>query len=154
MGWSDVHLYAFEHQGLSYAHPHPDDAMDSVLAKDSRRAKLSKLLKAGEEFEYVYDYGDHWRHRIKVLQREYLEQSPRGIAGVMAGEGACPPEDVGGVGGFEEMLRLLNSDDSEDQDEADSWRVWLDGDFDPYLFDLRAINATLVRMAANHWGGN
>ncbi|SFN66921.1 hypothetical protein SAMN05660284_02019 [Formivibrio citricus] len=45
------------------------------------------------------------------------------------------------------MLKLLNSNAREDQDEANSWRV-------PRLFDLRAGNATLVRMTASHWDGN
>lgn len=66
---------------------------------------------------------------------------------------ACPPEDVGGVGGYEEMLRLLNSTDPDDHENADSWREWLDEHFDAEQFDARAVNTTLIRMMVNKWGG-
>lgn len=153
MGWTDTHHYEFEHGGQRYAVPHPDDALSKNPPKDSRRANLAKILEPGDELEYVYDFGDNWCHQIKVLMREDIDQPPMSIAAVTAGERACPPEDVGGIGGYEEMLRLLNSNDLEDQEEADSWREWLDENFDANQFDARAINTTLIRMMVNKWGG-
>jgi hypothetical protein len=55
--------------------------------------------------EYVYDYGDNWRHTIQLEERVLSEQ-PRSPS-CIAGERACPPEDVGGTSGYHRMLKTL-----------------------------------------------
>ncbi|MDR6208023.1 hypothetical protein QF025_006824 [Paraburkholderia graminis] len=41
-----------------------------------------------------------------------------------------------------------------DSDEAKRYRAWAGDDFDAELFDRRAANSTLLRMAWNNWGKN
>lgn len=53
------------------------------------------------------------------------------------GERACPPEDVGGVWGYEEFLTAIND---PKHDEHDSYLEWCDGEFDPEVFDLDKVN--------------
>jgi GH24 family phage-related lysozyme (muramidase) len=48
------------------------------------------------------------------------------------------------------MLRVLSQ--QPDSDEAQDYRTWAGGDFDPELFDRRAANAALLRMGWNGWG--
>ena len=57
---------------------------------------------------------------------------------------------MGGPPGYEAFLNtLFNHPNSE---EAEHYRNWSGPGFDAELFDLRAANATLLRMASNRWG--
>jgi len=55
----------------------------------------------------------------------------------IAGEGACPPEDCGGPGGFAELKGLLAGPPSPEHEEM---RVWAGEDYGPAHFDLAAAN--------------
>jgi hypothetical protein len=53
--------------------------------------------------DYVYDFGDNWEHRIqleKILPREKNINYPICIKG----KRACPPEDCGGIWGYEKSV--------------------------------------------------
>ena len=51
----------------------------------------------------------------------------------LEGELACPPDDVGGLGGFYEFLEALADPNHEQHDDFVEWG----GDFDPQEFDAR-----------------
>ncbi|WP_288842688.1 plasmid pRiA4b ORF-3 family protein [uncultured Deefgea sp.] len=152
MGWSDKHLHEFEIGGQRYKLPDPEADLEDLPSKDSRRAKLHEVAETGDEINYMYDYGDHWQHRIRVLSTENNASWPVSVARVTMGEGACPPEDVGGSSEFGRMLELFSSNDEIEQAEAEEFRSWLEGDYDPKMLDIRAINASLDRIAYNKWG--
>ena len=61
----------------------------------------------------------------------------------LAGERACPPEDVGGVWGYEGFLEAIRD---PDHPEHEDYLEWIGGEFDPEAFDLGAINAALRRL--------
>jgi hypothetical protein len=48
------------------------------------------------------------------------------------GERCCPPEDVGGISGYEEFLGVIADPSHPERDE---WMAWAGGDFDPERFD-------------------
>lgn len=50
-----------------------------------------------------------------------------------------------------QFLDTLRED--PDSEEASAYRRWAGNDFNAELFDRRAANATLLRMAWNRWGG-
>jgi len=54
------------------------------------------------------------------------------------GEGACPPEDCGGPGGFADLKELLAGPPSPEREEM---RAWAGEEYDPARFDLAAANA-------------
>ena len=58
-------------------------------------------------------------------------------AHLISGQGARPPEDVGGVG-YANMLKAMASPD-EDDDERDEYLNWMDRDFDLEFFDLHEL---------------
>ena len=54
----------------------------------------------------------------------------------LAGERACPPEDVGGPGGYEIFLEALADPEHAEHDE---YQRWIGGSFDPELFDPEKV---------------
>jgi Plasmid pRiA4b ORF-3-like protein len=57
----------------------------------------------------------------------------------IASERACPPENCGGICGYEEFLAAL-----ADPDEDDELLEWVGGEFDPGRFDLAGVNPALT----------
>ncbi len=136
MGWLNAHLHMFSDGKHEYA-PEEFELEDT---KDSEKVRLDKLLtKEGAAILYEYDFGDGWLHKItleKVMPAEKNTQIPRCIAG----RGSCPPEDVGGIGGYAMMLNVLKNPQHE---EYDSYLEWLGGEFDPDHFNKEEVNELL-----------
>ncbi|TDX32142.1 pRiA4b ORF-3-like protein [Modicisalibacter xianhensis] len=104
MGWEDIHLYEFECNGRYYGEI--DDLSDRPVAQ-ARNAKLYSMLPRlpDGEFRYVYDFGDGWEHRILIEKSGLPETNPcpRWLEGAMA----CPPEDIGGLIGYEALKEAI-----------------------------------------------
>jgi len=86
---------------------------------------------------YVYDFGDNWEHELtleKILPKEKGAKYPRCIAG----KGACPPENCGGVYGYEQLLKILKDPKHPEYQELYAWLMGQGIDpqnFDPHAFD-------------------
>jgi hypothetical protein len=101
----------------------------------------SALAEEDAPFIYEYDFGDSWRHLItieQVLHPSEVESFPRCIDGARA----CPPEDVGGVWGYENFLEAIAGPAHEDHEQ---FLVWAGGSFDPERFSAERINRRLRR---------
>lgn len=142
MGWQDYHLYQFEIGETRYEHPDPEDR--DPTAPDPRAVTLDELaLEQGGRFRYTYDFGDDWHHDLTVegvvpLPREVL------LPVCLGGARACPPEDCGGVGGYDQLLAALRRPKSA---AAREYREWLGRVYDPEELDLAAINVRLGHRA-------
>lgn len=136
MGWWDEHLHAFEAGGVAYGEPDPDFPSD---LRQERNVRLDKIAQEGETFRYEYDFGDSWVHEIKVEQVLDPEPGVR-YPRCLAGKRACPPEDCGGVPGYERMLEIVGNPKDEEHEEMVEW---LGEEFDPEVFDLEAVNEEL-----------
>lgn len=139
MGWTNSHLHRFSIGGVDYAEPDPDGHLNF---QSDRRARLNNVVGAKQKFEYEYDFGDSWWHEIgveKTLQPEPGASHPICVAG----ERACPPEDCGGVWGYQEFLEAIMNPAHREHEEL---LAWVGGSFDPEMFDLDAINASLRRL--------
>jgi hypothetical protein len=75
----------------------------------------------------------------KVIEKEPGVTYPRCLAGKRSG----PPEDCGGVWGYERLQEVIK--DPEDE-EHESMLEWLDEGFDPEAFDLEEINEELKQI--------
>lgn len=142
MGWTNSHLHRFEIDKISYSDPFPD-LMDDVGFVDERRVTLFAVApKPRKRFLYEYDFGDGWLHDIRV---EGVTTRQPGATYPICTDGAraCPPEDVGGIGGFELFLQALKDPDHE---EHASYQEWFGGPFDPKALDLAAINRQLRQL--------
>lgn len=151
-GWTDAHLHEFNIRDLTYGIPDPEDDMYEREILDERKAFLNRLLADEDVFTYTYDFGDNWEHIITVESViSNAEPDPYGGAVVTGGERASPPEDVGGTEGYHDFLEKLLVEPYSD--EAHEMQDWVGGKFDPKHFDIRAANASILRMLYNKWGG-
>ena len=105
--------------------------------------KISDLLpKTGERFpfDYEYDFGDSWHHEILF---EGCLPTTKGTqySVCMEGERACPPEDVGGIGGYAEYLEVLADKEDDRHEEMLRWR----GKFDAEKFDAEKATKKMRR---------
>jgi hypothetical protein len=141
MGWTDSHLHEFVIRRQSYGTPDPDwGGFDDLVSE--KRVALADALGAARKFTYLYDYGDNWRHTIKVQKRLPFDPDgtyPRCIDGAYA----CPPEDVGGVPGYADLLDVLSDPNHE---EHQNLLDWCGSGFDPLAFDLATVNKKLARI--------
>ena len=55
---------------------------------------------------YVYDFGDYWDHRITV-EKTHPADPMLTLPFCIAGAGATPPEDCGGVPGYADFVRAM-----------------------------------------------
>ena len=135
-GWYDCHLHEFEIDGVRYG---TDDGEGwGPPPKSERRTRLGTVARQGTAIRYVYDFGDDWVHRVvveKVLQADPRTSYPCCIAG----KRACPPEDCGGVWGYQEFLAAISD---ADHPEHESMLAWVGGEFDPEAFDAASFAAT------------
>lgn len=144
MGWENCHLHEFQCAGEVYGIPSPEFDFGRPL-RDERRKKLLSLLKSeNDSLRYVYDLGDDWFHLVKlekILPEEKSLKLPRCIEGA----GACPPEDCGGIPGYEELLTVLSDPDHSDYRQMNAWAG---GKFDPSYFDVKGVNRQLAKYRA------
>lgn len=141
MGWTNSHLHEFEIDGARYGMPDPDWDTGTL---DEARAKLFRVLTAGQKVGYVYDFGDNWHHVLIVDAVTTPEPGVR-YPRCVDGEGACPPEDVGGVFGYPEFVDALADPKHAEHAERVEW--WGSDRFDPHHVDLAATDQVLERLA-------
>jgi hypothetical protein len=93
------------------------------------------FVRPGTTVPYEYDFGDGWEHELTleaILPRQVGQKYPFCVDGARA----CPPEDCGGVYGYENVLTVIQNPTHE---EHESMLEWLGGRFDPERFDPRGV---------------
>jgi hypothetical protein len=61
----------------------------------------------------------------------------------ITGKRACPPENVRGIWGYETFREAIQDPGN---DEHESYKEWIGGEFDPEAFHLVEINEALSRV--------
>jgi hypothetical protein len=136
MGWDDCHLYEFEVGGQRYTDPRGMNDLDMEDASKVRLGQVAPREKA--KFRYTYDFGDDWRHEIRV-EKVFPREPGKAYPACIDGKRACPPEDVGGPWGYMEFAEAIRDPEHERHDEFIEWR----GEFDPETFSVEAVNERL-----------
>ncbi|MEX2587450.1 MAG: plasmid pRiA4b ORF-3 family protein [Actinomycetota bacterium] len=129
-GWWDYHLHEFEIAGNRYGTDDGEGWMDP-LPLDERRVALGELVREGDAFLYLYDFGDDWEHEIEV-EKALAPDPAQDYPVCLDGARARPPEDCGGPGGYERFLEAIGDPSNE---EHESMLEWAAGSFDPQYFD-------------------
>jgi hypothetical protein len=142
MGWTDSHLHQFEKDGRNWGVPEYDE-FDELDLIDESETPLGRVLKAeGDGLIYVYDFGDDWRHEVvleKIIPVNDVVKTPICIGGARR----CPPEDVGGVSGYQEFLEVIFDPTHEEYEHLVGWAG---GSFHAEEFAVKAVNETLSGM--------
>lgn len=141
MGWTNSHLHMFvTDSGQCFGSPEQD--MDGMLEMlDETAVTVGELLrKPKQRLIYEYDFGDGWEHEVvleKILPPLDDEPLPRCVHAV----GKCPPEDVGGIGGFYAFLEAMEDPRHPEHEDVLAW--WGEPQFDPDDVDVEDINEQL-----------
>ncbi|MCR1785398.1 plasmid pRiA4b ORF-3 family protein [Nocardioides carbamazepini] len=153
MGWYDSHLHRFrtgnDPRSACFATEFDlDEGDDGMPEADVRLDQI--LAEKGDELWYEYDFGDGWDHKLVV---EAVLDGPPATVRCTAGRMACPPEDCGGIWGYDEIAAWVRSgyDDAllpQSFDDAEHGRDWLPLDWHPDHFDLDEINDALTIASA------
>lgn len=141
MGWEDYHLHEFEIVNPQTGErnligiPFDDDWGDVAVLPGWKIPISSYFSASNKKATYQYDFGDSWDHKItleKILPLDPGATYPR----CLAGERSCPPEDCGGIWGYEELLEIMKDPHHEEYKER---MEWLGDGFDPEDFNPDSI---------------
>ncbi len=131
-GWENSHLYEFRQDGERVAASPYHESFDGEPMPEAESVKLSRNLKKLEDrCEYEYDFGDAWVHDIEV---EEISALPMDNPRLLDGEGAAPPEDCGGIPGYERILEVLRTGKDPWGEDPEELITWV-GDWRPDSFD-------------------
>ena len=153
MGWTNSHLHRFR-TGRDHRSPYfvtyfdLEEGEDGTLEDDVRLDQL--VAEKGDQVWYEYDFGDGWDHCLVV---EGVLEEPPPTARCTAGGKACPPEDCGGTGGYQELAAWVRSGYDETLlpggfEDAAHGRDWLPIDWHPDHFDVEEADAAVAVAVA------
>lgn len=155
MGWSDGHLHAFrvdtrsqskekrkgtrtEYISIEYPNPEADD-----FDRDTRDERVERIAdwfgKRMQQCVYEYDFGDGWDHTV-LFEGESMREEGVSYPQCIAGKNACPPEDCGGVGGYDNLQKILKNPKHPEYNDTREWLLLEEGEkFDPKQFDMTEV---------------
>lgn len=147
MGWLDYHLHAFSsprkarRSGVTIGIP-DEEFQDGTLP--GWEIPIDEcFLELGDALDYEYDFGDGWLHEV-VFAGILLKEPGRKYPVCIDGARACPPEDCGGIGGYDELLEILHDPAHEEHESMVNWLKGHAKNYYPYNPD--AFNPTTVRF--------
>ncbi len=149
MGWKNCHDYVFvddiKKPKWRIVECPTEYNLINDIEKEADMERLSaRLRKPGKKFYYIYDLGDNWVHEVEL---EQVLESDNPLAECLAGEGACPPEDVGGAPMYKEMCRVLREEpDSDTAKQCVEWLGLTDAKkFKPKSFSVARANQRIKK---------
>jgi hypothetical protein len=140
MGWEDDHLHAFTIGSVTYGVP-DEEAIEDKDEDEYEYTLDSLRLRKRQKIAYLYDFGDSWEHLIVVSDTLPAGEKDPGYPECLGGERACPPEDCGGIWGYEKILEARKKPETKEQKDLLEWV----GDYDPEEFDLKELNKIFKR---------
>ncbi len=145
MLFENYHLFGFtvqiDGEPRRYGIPDPDGGADVA---DAKNIKLGALIDRGvTRLAYTYDFGDNWEHTLAIeaiTDADPAHEYPRFIKG----ERRAPPEDVGGIPGFEDFIEAMT-----DLNHPERSRLieWYGQTFKPEDIGIDQIKARTAKLA-------
>lgn len=139
MGWENYHLHQFVCNGKSYGVIDDDPLFADQTVDESNYQLRDLLTNEKDELIYEYDFGDGWQHLV-LLEKISTVDIGLQVPICQKGKGACPPEDCGGIWGYQELLQVLKDPQNPDYQNM---ITWLGGSFDPTRFDVKEVNSNI-----------
>jgi len=145
-GWENAHLFQFSDKGFAsrtiITEVYDEDDTGTTRQINAQRIKLSEVFDAQHKTQiYIYDMGDSWEHKVNL---EKIIDEPTVYTKCTAGEGKCPPEDCGGIGGYAHLKEILSDKSHPEHKDYKEWLGLAQGDsWDPREFNLTEVNELL-----------
>jgi hypothetical protein len=145
IGWTNSHLHQFQAGEDCYSDTRHSDEFGGVPETlDERKFTLGQIApREQDSFGYEYDFGDSWEHEIVVEKILPPEAGTLTAALCLDGARACPPENCGGVWGYDNLLKILKN---RKHPEHTSMKEWLGRAFDAESFDVGKTNLWLRKL--------
>jgi len=150
MGWENYHLYDFTIDSYRIGQQLEDEGFNGPNEIiDSKRIKIGDVLKSkGQKLLYLYDFGDNWEHFLTLEM--IIEDLTIPFPVCCAGDLGCPPEDVGGLSGFNVFLKIMDRPKHPEHKEYKKWLrsklVTMDGGYNPQKFHIENVNRVLLQL--------
>ncbi|GIF09171.1 plasmid pRiA4b ORF-3 family protein [Actinoplanes siamensis] len=138
-GWHGGHLHVFDTDYGQFGRA------DRDLGHRSDGPVTLEQVAHGvtDKFRYTYDFGDNWEHEIlveKVTPADPSLEYPL----CTGGRRAAPPDDCGGIWGYQELIEILADPAHEEHRDRLEWLGLTDASrFNPATFDLEQVNQQL-----------
>ncbi len=147
MGWQNEHMHQFKTKdriqykdtaGMREAKKYECFGFQREH-RDANDYSLNSVMEKGVRIKFEYDFGDGWEHDVWVKGiREYKpDEEPE--AKLVKGEGACPPEDCGGVWGYARLLDLMTKKRKTAEEKVQLEWYGMNKHFDPEYFDVEEM---------------
>lgn len=141
--WEDYHLHDFlvldgNKSVVNIVCSEEDfEYENEVPMKLEANLKILEYFPKYKKVIYTYDFGDSWEHIIEV--EDLIFGYDKNYACCLDGNGDAPPEDVGGEGGYEEFIKIINDSNHPDYEDMKQW-----SDSQGYKgFDIDIVNGDL-----------
>ncbi len=143
MPFENYHLFRFDVGDKRYGIP--DREWDHVRETlDAKNIRVGALVECGVgAFSYTYDFGDDWRHSV-IIENVTAADPTLDYPRFIDGSRRAPPEDVGGIPGFEEFLDAMTK---PHHPEHQRLTEWYGGSFDPDDLNLPVISGRISKLA-------
>lgn len=149
MLFENYHLFQFDVGDTRYGIPFDDDWSDTPT-RDAGNIRLGKLVERGiAAFIYTYDFGDNWRHTV-IVEAVTPADPNKEYPCFIDGERRAPPEDVGGLMGFEDFVEAMTE---ADHPEREAVLGWYGGVFDPADISPEEIGVRIGKLANRRSNG-
>jgi hypothetical protein len=140
-GWGHSHLHEFiAADGERYGTADP--MYDSPGSIKSEKVRLTTVLRT-TTLSYVYDFGDYWDHRI-TIEKTHSADPLMTLPFCIGGAGATPPEDCGGIPGYDDFVQAMSDPNHPEHAHLAEW-VGLDS-WDARAFDSTEVNDRLAEI--------
>ncbi|GAB3460335.1 hypothetical protein GCM10027436_67670 [Actinophytocola sediminis] len=121
-GWTDSHLHRFSLGDENFLCPFDVEEGDEGVPENEVRLD-EVLAEAGDELTYIYDFGDYWQHTVALeAVRPRAATAPRAVC--TAGSRPGPPEDCGGVPGYELVAAATDPSRPDHRDALAAYREY------------------------------
>lgn len=121
MGWNNSHLYEFiTPEGIRIVGYMDEDLSNEV---DATKLLINDVYINTKKLTYIYDFGDYWEHSIEIQETKKHYDDP---AIAIEAVGVCPPDDVGGIPGYQDFIEKLKNGTEEEKLELINWLGYME----------------------------
>ena len=146
MGWSNSHLHQFRLGDRIFSDPRfdlnefendpPVTDENTVTVEQASKGKIPARV-------YAYDFGDSWSHLLTFSPLSEGQSAVENRAVSVEGSRACPPEDWGGIPGYEDLPEALGN---KKPPEHCAMKQWIVRPYDPEAFSVDKVNRFLAKL--------